>query len=486
MKAAIACFFFLVLLSSFDSTAQLSIVNMSEVQFGKLPNESADPFVSFYDRATINYRWKSLKASATIENYTSPYDDRNYIDLSQLTLSYKSKKWEAKLGNFYETLGRGMLLRSFEIPGAILEDIGFRSRNYFHRDLLGGTVKYSANKWNVRLLYAGVLNNVLPPTFDREIRRSQNVSAISTEYKFYKNHKIGLNYMLLQGDGLKEQHLYSVIASGPISSAFNYYIEYSENTSGNNNFSMYAGLNGLIGPLNFNLEYKHYDNYIIGNGYNEPPALIKQHTYRVLNRSTHVTNPLDEQGYQLDLYFDVNENTSINFNHALAINDFSAITFTFQEYFIEWSSSLKEGVDYKIFVDYSEDPFKAEQNRISAGSYWDVKLGDHMRILPEIEYQQFNRGTRLVRNHSYSLGWQADEKLFLSILLEGTTDPFLINDAGDNQRWYVGSNFRYKPNFKNTFQLFLGERRGGPLCSAGVCYEILDFRGVELRWTTRF
>ena len=182
----------------------------------------------------------------------------------------------------------------------------------------------------------------------------------------------------------------------------------------------------------------------------------------------------------------LNENTSINFNHALAINDFSAITFTFQEYFIEWSSSLKEGVDYKIFVDYSEDPFKAELNRLSVGSYWDVKVGEHMRILPEIEYQQFNRGTRLVRNHSYSLGWQADEKLFLSILLEGTTDPFLINDAGDNQRWYVGSNFRYKPSFKNTFQLFLGERRGGPLCSAGVCYEILDFRGVELRWTTRF
>lgn len=459
---------------------------MAEVQFGKLPDESANPFASFYDRGTINYRWKSFKASATIENYSSPYDDRNYIDLSQATLSYKTKHWDAKLGNFYETLGRGMLLRSFEIPGAILEDIGFRSRNYFHRDFLGASVKYKADQWNVQLMHADVLNNVLPPTFDREIRRSQSISALAAEYKVYKQHKLALNYMLLSGEGSELQHLYSLAATGPIGPLFNYYVEYADNQSDLNNYALYAGINGTLGAINFNLEYKLYDNFIIGNGYNEPPALIKQHTYRVLNRSTHVTNPLNEEGYQLELYMDVNENSSINFNHAIAINQFSGVTFTFQEYFIEWSSRLKEGVDYKVFADYSVDPFKSQQNRISAGTYWDIKIGEDMRILPEIEFQQFNRGSQKVYNHSYALGWQADEKLFFSLLLESTNDPFLISDATNTQRFYLGSNVRIKPNYKNTFQLFVGERRGGPLCSAGVCYEILDFKGLELRWTTRW
>jgi hypothetical protein len=34
--------------------------------------------------------------------------------------------------------------------------------------------------------------------------------------------------------------------------------------------------------------------------------------------------------------------------------------------------------------------------------------------------------------------------------------------------------------------MFTGRRRGGPACNAGVCYEVLDFYGVEFRFTTRF
>lgn len=472
-------------LSVQDIFSQFSGVNTSEFQFGKLPDESADPFVSVYDRATMDYRYKAFKLSATLETYGSPFDQRNYFDLSQLTLSYKTRKWEAQLGNYYETLGRGMLLRSFEIPGAILEDIGFRSRNYFHRDILGGSLKYKSQKWNLQLMHGQVLNNVLPPTFDRGARRSQNISALSTDYKIYKQHKIAVNYMILDDESIDMQHLYSMAASGPVTGTLSYYIEYAANTSSQNNSAFYAGFNGSAGSVNFSAEYKRYDNFIIGNGYNEPPALIKQHTYRTLNRSTHVTNPLNEQGYQIELFIDVNEKSAININHALAVNHFSGTNFTFQEYFLEWSSSLSEITDYKVFVDFSQDPFKGEHNRVSLGSYWDIDVGGQMRILPEAEFQIFDRSGSKVVNHSYSLGWQADSKLFLSMIAEGTSDPFLLQSDDNPYRWYIGSNIRFKPDYKNTFQLFIGERRGGPLCSAGVCYEILDFKGVEVRWTTR-
>ena len=51
---------------------------------------------------------------------------------------------------------------------------------------------------------------------------------------------------------------------------------------------------------------------------------------------------------------------------------------------------------------------------------------------------------------------------------------------------YPGLNVSYKPDRKNTLQLFAGKRRGGSACTAGICYEVLDFKGVELRWTVRF
>ncbi len=34
--------------------------------------------------------------------------------------------------------------------------------------------------------------------------------------------------------------------------------------------------------------------------------------------------------------------------------------------------------------------------------------------------------------------------------------------------------------------LFAGERRGGTACTSGTCYEVLAFRGAELRILTRF
>jgi hypothetical protein len=34
--------------------------------------------------------------------------------------------------------------------------------------------------------------------------------------------------------------------------------------------------------------------------------------------------------------------------------------------------------------------------------------------------------------------------------------------------------------------LFVGERRGGPACTAGTCYIVEPFDGVELRLTSRF
>ncbi len=464
---------------------QFSGVNVAEVQFGKLPNEAADPFPSLYDRAVLNYRYGKLKASATIEQYQVKYEDRRYFDLSQLRLGYKTKHWDIKLGNFYETIGRGMAIRSFEIPASILEDIGFRSRSYFHRDILGGSAAYQTKKWKVQLLHGEILNNLLPPTFDRSDRRTETVSGMTGSYKISQRIKLGANLINIKEDNLSARQIAGGSVSGDIANGLSYYVEYAHSFSQANDYALYAGLTGYVGELTYNVEYKKYENFIIGSGLNEPPALIKQHTYKVLNRSTHVTNPLNEEGYQIDLYYPVGESSSINFNHALAANTFGATNFIFRELFAEWSSSLREGLDYKIFLDYAQDPFKGEADRWSTGLYVDLALGGEMRLLPEVEYQRFNRFGSAVNNQSYSLGLHLDKTFFVSVILETTTDPFLV-DTGESSRAYLGSNIRFKPNYKNTFQLFLGERRGGPLCNAGVCYEILDFKGIETRWTVRF
>ncbi len=463
---------------------QITITNLMETQYGKLPNETADFFLSFYDRTEVDFRKKGLSVSATIEQYHTAFEGRSYTDLSQFTLGYKKKSWDFKLGNFYETLGRGALLRSFEIPGALLEDIGFRSRNYFHRDILGGSASYTSKKVNIQILSGGVLNNVLPPTFERADRRVDIVTVTKAKYKYNKGHEAGLIAMRHEIEGSDAAHYLSATLDGRIIDGLDYYVEYSSNIE-NNRHALYAGLTASKGAFSASLEYKKYQNFIIGAGINEPPAGVKQQTYRVLNRSIHVPNPLNEQGYQVDLFYRLEDGTVFNLNHSLANNQFGAINTTFFQYFIEVQSSIGEKIDYKLFVDYSKDPFKGEPNRYSAGLYTDIEVNPKLRITPEVEYQAFDRGDNGLYNFNMLMGLNYDSKLFVSVLSEWTNDPFIIKDD-QADRMYLGGTLRYQPNYKHTFQLFLGERRGGPQCAAGVCYEILDFKGFELRWIGKF
>ena len=399
-------------------------------------------------------------------------------------MGYKKKKWDIKLGNFYETLGRGILLRSFEFPGALLEDVGFRSRNYFHRDVLGASIKYKTKKATFQVLHVDALNNVLPPTFDRDERRTDNITAALASVKYIKGHELGLIAMRLDIPNQDPSQYLSLHTKGSIIKGLDYYLEYARNTE-ESDYALYTGISGYTGNFSFSVEYKDYDNFSLGAGINEPPAAVKQQTYRVLNRSIHVSDPFNEKGYQIDLFYNFSNGTIINLNHSLARNDFSGNVTTFRQYFVEIQSSFSESVDYKAFIDFSQDSFKGENDRFSLGLYTDIGINENVRILPEVEYQTFERRGTSVYNFNMAIGLNINSKISFAVLGEVTDDPFILQED-QSTRVYLGNTIRYKPDFKNTFQLFFGERRGGPQCTAGVCYEILDFKGAEIRWITKF
>lgn len=484
LKKSCYLLFFSCLSSSLFS--QFSGLNMLEFQYGKIPTEVNDEFPSIYDRAIVNYRFKKFTASVTLENYFTKFSDRNYAALTQYSLRYKGKHWEFKLGNFYETLGRGSLLRAFEVRGSILEDIGLRSRNYFHRDLLGASVKYKTKRLIVQAMYGDALNNLVPPNMPIAQRRTNRFASFSTEYRYFKKHKAEVLILNFQGDATTTtENFLSGIFKGPITKKMNYYLEYSQGVEDTDKSSLFAGLTGLVGAFSYNLEYRNYQNIVVGTGINEPPAAVKQQTYRMLNRSIHVSNPDSEDGYQLDLYYSFDNGSVLNLNHARARNRFFGFEPVFQQFFLEWSSNFSKDHDYKLYLDYSKDDLKGEPNRYSLGFYNAIKVNEKWRFLPELEVQQIDRFEGAFWNQFYSLGFSYNNKLNFNFELELTKDPFLLED-GNERTLYPGFNVRYKHNRNHTAQMFLGQRRGGPACTAGVCYEILDFRGLEFRLTSRF
>lgn len=476
-----------LVLVSFNAFGQFNGNNLVEYQFGKIPNDTAS-ISTIYDRFVGNYNYKSFRSDLTLEQFYSEIDGSSYTNISQFSLQYNSDKVEVKVGNFYETIGRGTLLHSFQIPGAILEDLSYRSRHYFNRDILGASAKFQSNNFMAKALYGSPLNYVFPPNQDSKLRRSDTIAALYSEYT-YKNQTLGAAIMHHSNSG-NEKVFSMVTLSGNISPIVSYYTEVSKNIKDNSigdfsdasSYAIYSGVNVSLNNVGLSAEYKSYNNFLIGSGINEPPALVKEHTYRLLNRSTHVPQPLNESGYQLEAFYTLPNLSVLTLNHTKAINKFGK-KFVFNEYFLEYDFMLKEKHDIKVFVDYAEDPFKLEENRISAGLYAEWKAGENSTIKTDIELQHFDRLNEGNVNQVLSLGYAYKSKIIGSIVAERSTDNYLV-DSGS--KFWLGANINYKLNNKHTFQLFAGERRGGPACNAGVCYEVLDFKGVELRLTSRF
>ena len=113
---------------------------LTEYQYGNLPDNEDGDFSSVYNKLQLNYGYKDFRLLAGSELYYSPYHERNYIYPSWFGGSYKKNGWDIKAGNYNATVGRGLLLRSYDIPGALLEDKGFRSKQSFYRDLMGASV----------------------------------------------------------------------------------------------------------------------------------------------------------------------------------------------------------------------------------------------------------------------------------------------------------------------------------------------------------
>ncbi len=465
--------------------AQFSGTALTEYQYGKLPEETGDKFNSVYSKLNLNYSINQFKLGAAVQLYQTPYGERNYIDLSQAKASYQTKSLSVQIGNFNEILGKGILLRNYEIPGAVLEDLSSRSKQYFYTDMLGASVAYRGKKISTKAFWGYTLNNLHPPTRDLKQRRSDEVLGAELGYQF-KKQKLEFSGLRLTND-FEDSYYGMAGISGSLSPQLTYYAGYADYLGGDGKttqeqdaYAVYGNIGLSLNNFGLSLEYKKYQNFLIGSGINEPPALIREHTYRLLNRSTHVLQPSNESGIQLETFYQPGIFSLITLNYTYAKNTF-AKEFNYNEWFLEYSGVAFKDGDIKLFADYALDPFNGVDDRVTLGFYLDNPVGKKWGLIIEGEGQTFERFDDNINNYLVGLTVRNKSKLYLGINAEWSNDKFVT----DTNKWWLGGNARYKVNSKNTLQLLVGERRGGPACSAGVCYEVLDFKGVELRWTAR-
>lgn len=479
----------------------LSGSNLMEFQLGNIPELEPKYQSSLYDQLNLSYRYKSFGLNTRIEQYYPSFgEDISYVRLSQFKFQYRSDIIDVSVGHLYESLGKGLLLRTYEIPSSIWESRGYRVRYGFYRDLLGASVNLKYKKAELKLLRGEVLDVTLPPTLKDSERRPDLMEGAELSYRigaqklgaiFARHHRKDpsnpdsepTSYSSIYFDGFIGENvsLYGEVAKR-VNDDLNLY-DFGEDAA----FGAYLGLNFFLGSFGGSLEFKDYQNFLLGNGINDPPTLVKEHSYRLLNRSTHIPSLANETGYQIEIYYSSENGNILTFNHSRAENEISeSFKPIFKEYFLEYQFSLSENFSARTFVDYSEAPFESEDHRYATGANLNL-IHEKMSSTIEFEVQSIERGNDdIFANYYLAYTLARASKYSISALMELSADPFVLSDPDDDFNFYPAISASYKPNTKNTLILFAGKRRGGPSCNSGVCYDVLSFQGVELRLTTRF
>ena len=480
-----------MLVYTLQAQSQISGNNLMEYQFGNIPDVDPSDLSTLYDQLNIQYRYKIFKSSFRIEQFFSIDSvKRDYINLSQFLFQYQYKKLELQVGNFYETLGRGLLYRSFEIPASIKEEKFYRTRQGFYRDLQGVSFKYTGDVFKFKAIRGKPLNNTYPPGND--LQRTEQIEAVQPEIHFL-NQGLGLMGMRYVEQGSTTWYS-GIFMEGPLPWNFNYYAKYARDMSENpnifefseeNRYAQYLSLNHSWGNYGASFELKKYQNFIIGSGISDPPTLIKEHTYRLLNRSTHIPQLYNESGFQFEIYYRFNDGKLLTANASRGANTFIDV-FHFSEFFLEFYWPFNTSNYVKSFIDFARDEIINETGRYATGIYYTQVLMNHWSVSFESEYQQINRDYALsqpIRNVYFGLILGKSTRITTSVYYEFTSDENVADRPSaeeiETQRHFFGMGATYRPNFKNTFTLFAGERRGGPACTSGICYEVLDFRGLK-------
>ncbi len=482
---------------SVDAQGNLRGSNMAEFQVGNIPGTDPKDQSSLYDQLNLRYSLQSFTLKARIEQFYPSYnDDKNYTKFSQYNMQYRTPKLKLTVGNLYSTLGRGLLLRTYEIPGAIWETRGYRVRYGFYRDLKGIEVGYRFRNADIKVLRGRVLDVALPPTLEKDIeRRPDLVDGIQYTYHFSR-HNAGIIYMRHNNAAVNTGYT-SLFYSGNFGKSLSVYTELANklnktgpvvsfnDTSG---YAAYASINYVYQKLGISVELKDYTNMSVGAGISDPPSLVKEHEYRLLNRTTHVPLLTDESGYQVELFYRFENNGVITLNNSMAKNEIVAGNASvFREFYAGYQFPAGRKITGNVFVDYALDPLLNEKDRYTSGVAINAYHNKFSSLLEtEIQYTRRTIVETSTFVNAYAAYTLSKGSTFsISAILEITTDPFLL-EADKLQNYYPGISFSFRPDSHNQILVFAGKRRGGPACNSGVCYDVLDFEGVELRLNTRF
>ncbi len=241
-----------------QAEAQLYGTNTFEFQYGNLPFEENTDLTTSYNQLNLYYDSGKFSLFGKAEQFLSPVEDRNYFELTQKRFQYQDDNFRIRLGNFYETIGSGLLLRSYDIPGSVFESDFYRTRYAFFRDLEGVAFDVNLDWAELKIIRSQPLQNDLPPNFEPDsVRHPDLVEAIQATFYPTDNLSVGGALMRVNTPNNSDYSQYaSLMTNIQLPANFQLFGEYAIDTESDpfsfnedQSYALYSGLNYYQGSF---------------------------------------------------------------------------------------------------------------------------------------------------------------------------------------------------------------------------------------------
>ena len=240
----------------------------------------------------------------------------------------------------------------------------------------------------------------------------------------------------------------------------------------------YANLSLYLGELALSAEYKDYLR--IDHPFINPPTVVEEHIWSLLNRGIYLISLNDERGFRVSGMYSPTYSSSFiasasearRHNHNLSfwemyvqgdIGELSSMRILF---IAQWTRQYAG----ELFTEYRAGGLELD---ISAEAVNSIELSAEYQIVEDPFLGEYY-------NLLGSLSWSPDPDWSFTFNAETSDEP--LEEEGE---WLSGS---VKVRFaeRHTLEVGYGDYRGGKMCVGGVCFEEPGFSGAKLRLLSTF
>ncbi|MDZ7363858.1 MAG: DUF6029 family protein [candidate division KSB1 bacterium] len=429
------------------------------------------------DWLDIDYRYAGFTAGLRFELH-DPANAALYNDKITQRYLYYQKDWlQIRAGNFYERLGRGLVFHAFEIQSETLDRT---SQNIaLDRNIDGANLKINLEKFEATAIYGAPL----------KMLSSERGAALGGEIRWRPSSTFMLGGAFLRSasEDFRGAGFHVDMRSaqaGWHGTDFELYAELAQKRSANtfsepDGEALYASANYAAGAFGLSAEWKRYEKF--RTVFNNPPALVKTHSFTLLNRHTHSLNADDETGYQLESYFSPSPGTTVTLHASGADNLAHSERRRFREYFIESRNEWSARLISRVLLDYSQDRPVGDVHRWTLAAEADYLSDEKNSVLLDWQFQKIeNENSGRYWNYLGIAAFSRSPWLTLAAQYEHTSKRFAA------RRNWLAAIVNVKVGQAHDFYLTFGSRPAGLVCSGGICFQTPEFQGVELRWNLRY